>query len=123
MTPALVPAPAVAALLRDHPGRFDTDRAAAWVQARRALLVARCAGSPDAPLAVSSGCAASGAQTHGHGLADDARAALVRLEDGSLTRCAVCGDRLDADRLDGAPAATTCTGCARPDRFDARWCR
>lgn len=115
--------PPVAALLRDHPSRFDAGTAAAWVQARRELLSARCAGSPDRALAVSSGCAVGGARTHAQVLADDARAALERLEAGSLTRCAVCEVLLDVDRLDGAPAATTCTGCARPDRFDARWCR
>ena len=113
----------VAALLRDHPSRFDAEGAAAWVQARRELLAARCAGSPDRALAVSSGCAAGGARTHAQVLADDAREALDRLEAGVLTRCAVCGALLALERLDGAPAATTCTGCARPDRFDTRWCR
>lgn len=115
--------PAVAALLRDHPGRFDEAAADAWVRARQALLMARCAGSSDRALAVSSGCAAGGARTHAEVLAADAREALDRLEKGTLTRCAACGALLDPDRLDSAPAATTCTGCARPDRFDTRWCR
>lgn len=114
--------PPVAALLRDHPARFDADGAAAWVQARRELLLARCEASSDRALAVSSACAAGGARTHAQVLAD-ARAALERLEAGALTRCAACDALLDLDRLDGAPAATTCTGCARPDRFDTRWCR
>ena len=115
--------PPVAALLRDHPDRFDADTAQRWVQARQELLQARCTGTSDRALAVSSGCAAGGARTHAQVLADDAREALDRLEAGVLTRCAVCGVLIDPERLDSAPAATTCTGCARPDRFDTRWCR
>ena len=111
--------PAVAMLRRDHP---DVD-AEAWVAARRALLLARSAGSPDVALAVSSGCAASGARTHAGVLADDAAHALARLDAGTLTRCETCDALLPFARLDAAPVATRCTGCVRPDAFDTRWCR
>ncbi|MCW2606823.1 MAG: hypothetical protein JWO60_1516 [Frankiales bacterium] len=111
--------PAVEALLRDHPG-VDAE---GWVAARRALLTARCLPDADRGLAVSSGCAAGGARTHAHVLAEDAARALQRLDAGLLTRCEACGQVLPWDRLDSAPAAVTCTGCARRDVFDTRWCR
>ncbi len=110
---------AVAMLRRDHP-QLDAE---AWVAARRSLLQARVDGSADAGIAVSSGCAASGARTHAGILADDAAHALARLDAGTLTRCEVCDALLPLARLEAAPAAVRCTGCARPDGFDARWCR
>ena len=119
MTAETATTPPVAMLRRDHPG-VD---APAWVAARRALLVARAAGSADVGLAVSSGCAASGARTHAGVLADDAAHALARLDAGTLTRCEVCDALLPWERLDAAPAAVRCTGCARADAFDDRWCR
>ncbi len=89
---------------------------------RRSILLARLVRG-DASTAASSGCATSGAARHSAGLADDARHALARLDAGCGEQCERCGARLDPDRVAAAPAATTCTGCARPDRFDARWCR
>ncbi len=110
---------AVQALRHEYPA-ID---AAAWVAARRELLEARCRPDADRGLAVSSGCAAGGARTHAQTLRDDAEHALSRLEAGLLPRCEACGQVLPWDRLESAPAAVTCTGCARPDRFDTRWCR
>ena len=94
----------------------------AMVPGRRAVLLARLAGG-DASAAASSGCATSGVARHSARLAEDARHALARLDAGCGGHCERCGAELDPDRLAAAPAATTCPGCARPDRFDARWCR
>lgn len=110
----------LAALVRDHPAVPDP---AGWVRARRALLLERRGGRADLAAAVSSGCAASGARTHAQVLADDAAHALDRLEAGTFTRCEGCAAVLPLARLEAAPAAVTCTGCARPDTFDTRWCR
>ena len=101
------------ALLRAYPGRFTPAAAQAWVRARRQLLTDR----------VSSGCAATGARSHSRGLADDAAHALARLEAGLGPRCEVCDEVLVFDRLDSAPAAVRCTGCARAYQLDTRWCR
>ncbi len=89
---------------------------------RREVLLARVAGSA-APAAASSGCAGSGAGRHAATLADDARHALARLDAGLGEVCERCLAPLVPGRTEAAPAATTCTGCARPDRFDTRWCR
>jgi RNA polymerase-binding transcription factor DksA len=35
-------------------------------------------------------------------------AALARIEDGSYGKCDVCGNEIEADRLDADPAAKTC---------------
>lgn len=111
------------ALVRAYPGRFGRAAAEAWVAARRQLLADRCAGNADLGLAVSSGCAATGARTHAQGLAEDAAHALRRLEAGLGPQCEACDEVLDVDRLDSAPAAVRCTGCVRAYDLDTRWCR
>ncbi len=116
------------ALLRAYPGRFAPVAAQAWVRARRQLLTDRLAGTTRVGLsvvglAVSSGCAATGARSHARGLADDAEHALARLEAGLGPRCEVCDEVLSFDRLDSAPAAVRCTGCVRSYQLDTRWCR
>ncbi len=111
---------APAAIVRDHPAVVD---APAWVDAHRARLLARAGTREDLSVSVSSGCAASGARTHAQGLADDALHALGRLDAGTFTRCERCDAVLPLERLEAAPSAVTCTGCARPDPFDTRWCR
>ncbi len=100
----------------DHPHVDATD----WVARRRARLLARGAGQV---LAVSSGCAVSGAGRHATQLAEDAARALARLDEGLATRCEVCFEVLSLERLDAAPAAVRCTRCARPYVVDTRWCR
>ena len=116
------------ALLRAYPGRFAPAAARAWVLARRQLLTDRLAGTTQlglavVGLAVSSGCAATGARSHAQGLADDAAHALARLEAGLGPICEVCEQVLVFDRLDSAPAAVRCTGCVRAYQVDTRWCR
>ncbi|CAN5327996.1 hypothetical protein BH24ACT10_BH24ACT10_16350 [soil metagenome] len=113
---------AVAALLRAHPGRYDSASAQAWVADRRAVLLGRCSANEDVGRAVSSGCAATGAATHARELADDARHALGRLEAGAFTTCELCGELLDLDRLEAAPAAVRCVRCT-PRTDTSRWCR
>lgn len=111
-----------AALLAAHPDRFDAASAQAWVEARRSLLVLRTTPS-DRGRAVSSGCAASGAHRHAEDLAAAAAHALARLEAGLGTHCEACGVVLPLERLDTAPAAVRCTGCAPASTVDSRWCR
>lgn len=118
--------PAVAALRRAYPAELPDDAAAAaWWGVRRDLLLARVTGDGDAALAVSSGCAATGASRHRSGLVAGADRALRRLQDGTLVDCVACGRRLDFDRLDAAPAAVDCTACrtAASGALDTRWCR
>lgn len=117
------PTPAVAALLSAYPRRFSSASAAQWVAARRSLLAERASPSGDATRAVSSGCAAGAALAHTRTLAEDAARALARLDAGTGTTCEVCATPLAFERLDGAPAAVRCTGCARPFAADTRWCR
>lgn len=114
---------AEAALLAAHPARFDSGSAAVWVHERRRLLTSRVDGGTDAALAVSSGCAATGAARHARALADDARHALARLDAGQGPLCETCGDVMAFDRLDGAPVAVRCTRCVPSQQADTRWCR
>ena len=111
------------ALLTAYPGQFTVEAAWGWVDARRALLVGRARSAADLTLSVSSGCAATGARDHAQGLATDAAHALARLDAGLGTTCEVCSATLPFDRLDSAPAAVRCTGCAREYVTDTRWCR
>lgn len=113
----------VEALLHSYPGRFTAESATAWLGARRALLAQRVEPSPDQGLSVSSGCAATGAQTHRRELAEGAVQALLRLDAGVGFACEQCSTTLPFDRLDSAPAAVRCTGCAPTSTADARWCR
>lgn len=123
----MVPAPPVVLALRAaYPGDLPDDAAAVrWWGLRRALLQERVAGDGDAAVAVSSGCAASGASRHRSALAAQADVALQRLQDGTLVDCVSCGRRLDFDRLDAVPGATDCTACRRvaAGAPDTRWCR
>ena len=121
-----MPAPGVVALRRAYPAELpDDDAAATWWGLRRDLLLARVTGDGDAALAVSSGCAATGASRHRSDLVAQADRALKRLQDGTLIDCVACGRRLDFDRLDAAPAAVDCTACrtAAAGALDTRWCR
>lgn len=111
------------ALLVAYPGRFTRVTATSWVQTRRDLLCARIGPDTDRPLAVSSGCAASGAHLHGAVVSRDAASALRRLDAGVGTACEWCGATLVFERLDGVPAAVRCTGCAPRSGADTRWCR
>lgn len=117
---------AVTALRCAYPVELPDDGAAqAWVCARGALLRARVDGDGDATLAVSSGCAATGATRHRRALHEQAGQALTRLRDGSLVDCARCGRRLDFERLDAVVGVLDCADCrrARAGSPDTRWCR
>jgi hypothetical protein len=113
----------VDALLAAYPGRFTASSAQRWLAARRALLVERAGATREIGLSVSSGCAATGAQAHARGLAEDAQHALLRLAAGLGTECEQCSAILPFERVENAPAAVRCTGCARAYSVDTRWCR
>lgn len=115
--------PACHALLVAYPEVFTVATAEAWVAHRRTQLTERAGPRTDHGLAVSSGCAASGAHTHVQALAEQAAHALSRLDAGLGTSCEQCGSVLAFERLEGAPAAVRCTPCAGPSRVDTRWCR
>ena len=122
---ALVSA-AVSALRRAYPTQLPTDEAAlVWATSRRRALQDRIAGDADGLLAVSSGCAATGAARHRTSLTEQAQLALRRLDAGHMVDCADCGDRLDFDRLDAAPGVVACATCRRAGASapDNRWCR
>ncbi len=93
-----------------------------WVQARRAALVERLASS-DRALAVSSGCAASGAARHADEVESRAALALERLDAGLAGACEDCGGTISRERLDAVLTATRCVPCAGPGAVDTRWCR
>ena len=114
--------PALSALLAAYPAELSEAAGEEWLARRRALLAARSAPT-GLGAAASSGCAAHGARTHALTLAADAAHALARLDAGEGPSCEVCGATLPFERLDSAPAAVRCTGCARRDSFDTRWCR
>ncbi len=82
-----------------------------WVHARRTSLVERLA-SPDRGLAVSSGCAASGAARHADEIESRAARALERLDAGLTDWCEDCGGRIPRERLD----AVLTTPSASPGR-------
>lgn len=113
----------IEALLSAYPRQFTSGTAERWVLARRLLLNQRISPSDDLVLAVSSGCAASGARAHARELAHDAAYALSRLDAGLGTTCERCSMTLPIERLDSAPTAVRCTGCATPSKADTRWCR
>lgn len=115
--------PACVALLAAYPDVFTPASAAAWVADRRTRLTQRAGPRTDHGLAVSSGCAASGAYTHVQALAAHAAHALTRLDAGAGTSCEQCGSVLTFERVDSAPAAVRCTACTGPSRVDTRWCR
>jgi hypothetical protein len=111
------------ALLAAYPGRFTAASATAWVRERRARLTERAGPRTDHGLAVSSGCAASGAHSHVQVVAAEAAHALRRLDAGLGPVCDRCASVLAYERLDGAPAAVRCTRCTAPSTADTRWCR
>lgn len=93
-----------------------------WVQARRTALVERLA-SCDQGLAVSSGCAASGAARHADEIESRAALALERLDAGLAGSCEDCSGPIPRERLDAVLTATRCVPCAGPGTVDTRWCR
>ncbi|MBC7375097.1 MAG: hypothetical protein H7323_14005 [Frankiales bacterium] len=117
---------AVTALRRAYPDHLPDDQSASrWALLRRQALQDRVLGDDDSLFAVSSGCAATGATRHRTALTEAARLALERFDAGQLVDCAVCGDRLDFDRLDAAPGVVACAACRRAGapELDTRWCR
>ncbi|MCW2616078.1 MAG: hypothetical protein JWN08_3072, partial [Frankiales bacterium] len=56
----------------------------------------------------------AGAARHRSGLAEPAATTLLRLDDGSLTDCAQCGQRLGFDRLDALPGVVSCAAAGAP---------
>lgn len=97
---------------------------ACWVQARRRALVERLA-SHDLTIAVSSGCAASGAARHAGDMEARAARALERLLAGLVESCEECGGPIPRERLDAVLTATRCAPCAGSGTgaADTRWCR
>jgi hypothetical protein len=93
-----------------------------WVHARRTALVQRLANSHRG-LAVSSGCAASGAARHADEIESRAARALERLDAGLTGSCEDCGGVIPRERLDAILTATRCVPCAGPGTVDTRWCR
>ena len=93
-----------------------------WVQARRTALVERLSGS-DRGVAVSSGCAASGAARHADEIESRAALALQRLDAGLAGSCEECGGPIPRERLDAVLTVTRCVPCADPGTVDTRWCR
>ena len=114
--------PGVDALLAAYP-ELTPGGAERWLTARRALLTGRAGPAADRARAASSSHAATGACTHARGMAEDATHALERWDAGLGTLCELCSATLPFDRLDSAPVAVRCTGCARPYDADTRWCR
>ena len=114
------------ALRAAYPAQLpDDDSALTWALLRRRALEDRALGDDDGLLAVSSGCAATGATRHHTAVTEQARLALERFDAGTLVDCAVCGDRLDFDRLDAATGVMACAVCrqAGTPELDTRWCR
>ncbi len=93
-----------------------------WVRARRTALVERLASS-DGGLAVSSGCAATGAARHADEIKSRAVRALERLDAGLAGWCEDCAGPIPRERLDAVLTATQCVPCAGPGTVDTRWCR
>lgn len=95
---------------------------ACWVRSRRRALVERLA-SHDLTIAVSSGCAASGAARHAGEIEARAARALERLLAGLAETCEECGGPIPRERLEAVLTATRCVSCAGPGTVDTRWCR
>lgn len=98
------------------------DRQQSWEQTRRTALVAILA-SRDLTVAVSSGCAATGAARHAADIESRAAAALRRLDDGLADSCEGCGGPIPRERLDAVVTATRCVQCVGTGAVDTRWCR
>lgn len=99
-----------------------TEADAGWLRSRRSALRTRLA-SADLPLAVSSGCAASGAARHAGEVEARAARALERLDAGLAESCEDCGGAIPRERLEAVLTATRCVPCAGPGVVDTRWCR
>jgi DnaK suppressor protein len=82
-----------------------------WVAGRRADLLARSMPSEEGWTAASSGCAESGAQRLAQARAEDADAALARLDAGLLGQCTACGGEIAWERLDAVVTAVRCVTC------------
>jgi hypothetical protein len=95
---------------------------ACWVRSRRRALMERLA-SHDLTIAVSSGCAASGAARHASEIEARAARALERLLAGLTESCEECGGPIPRERLDAILTATRCVPCAGSGTVDTRWCR
>ncbi len=95
---------------------------ACWVRSRREALLERLA-SHDQTIAVSSGCAASGAARHVGEIEARAARALERLLAGLTESCEECGGPISRERLDAVLTATRCVLCADSGTVDRRWCR
>ncbi len=106
----------------DVPAAEPAEVDQSWVQDRRSALVERLANA-DRGLAVSSGCAASGAARHADEIEGRAARALERLDAGLTGWCEDCGASIPQERLDAILTATRCVPCAGPGTVDTRWCR
>jgi RNA polymerase-binding transcription factor DksA len=99
-----------------------TEGDATWVRSRRRALVDRLA-SHDLTMAVSSGCAATGAARHAGEIEVRAARALERLLAGLTETCEECGGSIPRERLDAVLTATRCVPCAGSGTVDTKWCR
>ena len=79
--------------------------------------------SDDLTIAVSSGCAASGAARHAREIEARPARALERLLAGLTESCEECGGPIPRERLDAVLTATWCVPCAGSGAADTRWCR
>ena len=79
--------------------------------------------SDDLTIAVSSGCAASGAARHAREIEARPARALERLLAGLTESCEECGGSIPRERLDAVLTATRCVPCAGSGTVDTRWCR
>lgn len=95
---------------------------ACWVRSRRGALMDRLA-SHDLTIAISSGCAASGAARHAGEIKAQAARALERLLAGLTELCEECGGPIPRERLDAVLTATRCVPCVGSGTVDTRWCR
>lgn len=93
-----------------------------WEQTRRTALMGILA-SRDPTVAVSSGCAATGAARHAAAVGSRAAVALSRLDAGLADTCEGCGAVIPRERLDAVLTATRCVLCVGPGAVDTRWCR
>lgn len=99
-----------------------TDVQQSWEQTRRTELVGILA-SRDPAVAVSSGCAETGAARHAAEVESRAVVALRRLDAGLADSCEDCGAVIPRERLDAVVTATRCMQCVEPGVVDTRWCR
>ena len=106
----------------DQSPTAQTEVHACWLRSRSRALLDRLA-SHDLTIAVSSGCAASGAARHAGEIEEQAARALERLLAGLTGSCEECGGPIPRERLDAVLTATRCVPCAGSGTVDTRWCR